>query len=341
MAPGSAEPTYLVRVAALLLDDAARAGLDREAILRSVRVDSGALRDPDARLPLATVVAIARAVIAAADDRSFGVRAGAARRAKDGGLIGYAMLHSATLRDALVRLVRYGRIVGDHNHFEMEESGSFATIVLDPHPAIAAIHELIELDVAWVIAILREIAAPDLDLVEVRFPHPEPGHVAQLRAHCRCPLQFEATRVAIVLQRNDLDRSVTAADSTLAGYLDRLADDAMKALGSVETTTGRLRQLLWPRLSDGAPTLATAAAALALSPRTLQRRLAEEGTTFAEALSALRHDLAVTLLRDKKLAVYEVGFLVGYVDQSAFHKAFRRWRGMSPRRFREQAREAR
>jgi AraC-like DNA-binding protein len=318
------EPTYLVRVASLLLDDAARAGIDREALLSRAGIEPAVLHDPDARLPLGSVVAVARAVVDAANDPAFGVRAGAARRARDAGLVGYAMLHSANLRDALTRLVRYMRIVGDHNRLSLDEAGDIATIDFEGPTALVLIVELMELDVAWIVAVLREITGRDVVPVEVRFPNKEPAHLQALRAHCRCPLQFEAAHLAIVLRRADLDLPVTAADATLAGYLDRLADDAVKALGTGDTTTGRLRQVLWSRLSDGAPTLSTAASAMAVSPRTLQRRLTDEGTTFAEALSALRHDLAVSLLRDKKLAVYEIGFLLGYADQSAFHRAFRR-----------------
>ena len=341
MPPAGAEPTYLVRIVALLLDDAARAGIDRDALLRRVDLDPASLRDPDARLPLGSVVAVTRAVVEAAGDPAFGVRAGAARRAKDAGLIGYAMLHSATLRDALKRLVRYGRIIGDHNRQTLDEAGELATIEFEGHPALEAIVEFMELNVAWIVAVLREITAKNLDPVEVRLANKEPEHLQALRAHCRCPLQFEAPHAAIVLRREALDLPVTAADSTLAGYLDQLATDAVTALGNDDTTTGRLRQVLWSRLSDGAPTLATAASAMAVSSRTLQRRLTDEGTTFAEALSALRHDLAVSLLKDRKLAVYEIGFLLGYADQSAFHRAFRRWRGVSPRRFRETETQAR
>src|SRR5262245_54681655 len=100
MSSAFSEPTYLVRVATLLLDDATRIGLDREKVVRGLVIDGATLRDPDARMPLSTFIAIVRAVLEEANDPAFGVRAGAARRARDGGLIGYAMLHSSTLRDA-------------------------------------------------------------------------------------------------------------------------------------------------------------------------------------------------------------------------------------------------
>jgi AraC-like DNA-binding protein len=341
MTPTISEPTYLVRIAKLLLDDASRAGADRDALLRGLGLDAKLLENPDARLPLTTVAAIARAVLASPHAPGFGLRAGSARTARDAGLIGYAMLHSATLRGALGRLARYGRIMGDHNRIEIDETGPTATITFEGHPVLEAIHDLTELDVAWIVRGLREITASDVTPHEVRFPYQAPGHAADLRAFFRCPLQFVAPHTAIVLKRDDLDLRVAASDPTLAGYLDGLADDAVKALGENDSTTGRLRQVLWSRLSDGAPNLAGAAAAMAVSARTLQRRLSDEGTTFADALSKLRHDLAVHLLQDRTLAMYEVGFLLGYAEPTAFHRAFRRWRGMSPRRFRELAEQGR
>ncbi|HEX4823879.1 MAG TPA: AraC family transcriptional regulator [Candidatus Polarisedimenticolaceae bacterium] len=333
MSSALSEPTYLVRVATLLLDDAARVGVNRERLVRRLVIDEATLRNPDARMPLSTLVAIVRAVLDEASDPAFGVRAGSARRARDAGLIGYAMLHSTTLRDALSRLARYGRIVGDQNRFELQDG----TIVFESHPGLESIPEIVELNLAWIVAVLREIAGRDIVPAAVRFPAKEPEHVQALHAHFRCPLEFDVRPAAIVMHGADLDTTVASADATLVGYLDKLADEAVRALGA-NTTTGRLRQVLWSRLSAGAPTLDAAAATMAMSPRTLQRRLADEGTTFADALGALRHDLAAGLLDDPKLAVYEVGFLLGYADQSAFHRAFRRWYGMSPRRFREKSR---
>jgi AraC-like DNA-binding protein len=267
----------------------------------------------------------------------FGLRAGATRSARDGGLVGYAMLHSATLRDALMRLQRYGRIVGDHNRIEIDEAGSAVTITFQGHPVLEAIHELTELDVAWIVSAIRGMTTREFTPREVRFPYEAPDYVSELRGCFRCSIQFVAPHVAIVLRPSDLDLPVAASDPTLAGYLDQLAENAVKALGEDDSTTGRLRQVLWSRLSEGAPTLSDAASAMAVSPRTLQRRLRDEGVTFAEALSKLRHDLAVHFLKDRTLAMYEVGLLLGYAEPTAFHRAFRRWRGMSPRKFREAA----
>jgi AraC-like DNA-binding protein len=82
------------------------------------------------------------------------------------------------------------------------------------------------------------------------------------------------------------------------------------------------------------PSLDRVASTLGVSARTLQRQLREEGTSFAGVLTELRREMAPALLRDGRLAVSEVAFLLGYEDPSAFQRAFRRWFGRSPRAFR-------
>ncbi len=97
----------------------------------------------------------------------------------------------------------------------------------------------------------------------------------------------------------------------------------------------KVRQALWSELSGGKPTIGKIADVLGLSVRTLQRRLHEDGTSFANVLEDFRRDMSVRLLRDRGLAVYEVAFLLGYSEPSTFFRAFRRWVGMAPQEFRK------
>ena len=95
--------------------------------------------------------------------------------------------------------------------------------------------------------------------------------------------------------------------------------------------------MLWSDLTEAVPSLDAVAKALGVSARTLQRQLRDERTSFAAVLAQLRQELAPSLLRDGRLAVSEVAFLLGYEDPSAFRRAFRRWFGRSPRAFRSAA----
>ena len=96
----------------------------------------------------------------------------------------------------------------------------------------------------------------------------------------------------------------------------------------------KARQAIADALRCGEPTLSHIAKHLALSPRTLQRRLGEHALRFADLLDATREGLARSYLNDRKISMAEVAYLLGYSEQSAFNRAFKRWTGVSPTQFR-------
>jgi YesN/AraC family two-component response regulator len=116
----------------------------------------------------------------------------------------------------------------------------------------------------------------------------------------------------------------------LAATVARLLVGASRTPTGVETTTERLRRLVKEELCGGNPTLEHLAARLHMSARTLHRRLGEEGTSFRRVVKELRRELAERHLRERRLAIGEIGFLLGFSEVSAFHRAFKRWTGWPP-----------
>src|SRR5262249_34082038 len=156
---------------------------------------------------------------------------------------------------------------------------------------------------------IREISGIPVAPLEVRFPHAAPRDLKAHRAWFRCPLSFRARRCEVELDAADLDRIVVSADSTLASYLERLAGESPRSLEARGSLADRVRRQVWMELADGAPSLRKASARLGHSPRTLQRRLAEEGASFEAIVTGLRRDLATRLLAQRRLAIYEVAFM--------------------------------
>jgi AraC-like DNA-binding protein len=326
----------LVRFFSLLLDDAEQLGHAKGPLLRTVGVEPALLKDPDARLPLRRFIALANEVFEPVDDTSAGVLAGARRHVRDAGLVGYTMLHSETLGEALERLSRYTRIISDAEEITLHVRAGLATIGLDVHPLRQAIPALFDRTAAWVVGVMRELCASGPTPSEVRFPHAAPRNLKEHRSWFRCPLTFDASHCEIELDAADLERPVVSADSTLASYLDRLATDALDRLGGDESLADRVRRTVWTTLADGPPNLGKTAARVGYSARTLQRRLSEAGSSFEAIVDDLRRELAARLLSQHRLAVYEVAYMLGYSDASQFSRAFHRWYGQTPRAYRLQ-----
>ena len=328
------EPFGLARVARMHLAHAARWGVARAELLRAAQLDEAQLRDPDARVPRVALVRLWHAVAARVPDPALGLHLGAAARVRELGLVGYTLAFSPTVGAALHRLTRYDRILSDALVVVLEEAAAGTWVRLDVEPALRAFRPAADFRLAALLAICRELAAAPLTPLTVQFPYRRPAAVQEYERFYGAPLEFGALATAFLLRPTDPARPVVAADTALTGYLDHLAEQLLAALGAEDTLRDRVRQVLWAELSAGVPALEGVGRQLGLSPRTLQRRLRAEGTTFTAVLTQLRQDLALPLLRDGRLAVAEVAFLLGYEDPSAFHRAFQRWVRRSPRAFR-------
>jgi AraC-like DNA-binding protein len=328
------ELTGLARIPLHMLNHVEEVGLDRGELMHAAGLDEAELRDPDARIPVSKIWNLWRIVIERVPDPALGVRMGAAAKVREFGIVGYTMLFSATLRGAFDRLARYSHVLSKAVEYVLEPEADHTRLMLERSPRFDALHRPLDARLSVVVAAAREITGTEVSPLEVHFPYERPLDVAEHQRYFRCPLRFDEPRAAVLFRNDDLDRPVAAGDETLSLYLDRLADEVMEELKDRSSISVRVRRAIWTELGAGPPTLERIASALSLSPRTLQRRLRDAGTSFCTLLDSFRQQMALHLLRDRNLAIYEVAFLLGYSDPSAFYRAFRRWRGTAPDEFR-------
>ena len=329
----SHEITQLARSSLLMLDYAERQGLERERLLQAAGLRADPIDDPDSRIKTASMIKLWRAVIDALDDPCLGLHAGGSIQAKQLGLVGYAIFHSRNLHSAMHRFARYVRILSDAVQFEIEETAQEAAFTWKVHPALAALRHPVELGVALMVALGREITGTDISPQRVELPGPQPRDTSEYRRYFGCPVEFDRPIARVSSMRQSLNLPCKAPDPTLLTYLDELAENKMNPLeGREERMSDAVRRALWSMLPGGRPDLWRTAAELGVSVRTLQRRLGEEGSSFSKVLDELRRDLSNELLADRKISVSEVAFMLGYSEPSAFQRAYRRWFSVSPRR---------
>jgi len=130
---------------------------------------------------------------------------------------------------------------------------------------------------------------------------------------------------------------VVRADADLVGYLDDHAESVLRGLVGSGSVTERVRAAVWTDLSHGPPTLGAVANALGMRPRTLQRQLGNEGTSFSAVVDTIRQEMAKACLGDRSLSIDEIAFLLGYADTASFRRSFKRWTGKTPQLFRRSA----
>jgi AraC-like DNA-binding protein len=133
-----------------------------------------------------------------------------------------------------------------------------------------------------------------------------------------------------------LHTPVVGGDRKLCAILEKQALELLDDLPRVGELSRRVQEAISAELRGGNPSAENVAEKLGVHPRTLSRRLQAEGTSHQQLLDQLRFELAERYLRERGLSIGEVAYLLGYADTSSFNKAFKRWTGSAPKRYRQQ-----
>lgn len=244
-----------------------------------------------------------------------------------------AACYAADVRDAVARVARFKGLGGcelfrlneRHGEFSISKDWPHAT---EPEPAL-----LIDMTFAYLLALGRKGTGRPLTPLRVDFERPDPGSDAH-QAYFGCPIRWSAQRNAMVLRSAELDRPFPGHNRE---FLDLVTPALAAALGELRaesTTAEQVKVVLKRMLASGRPEVAGVARDLGLSERTLQRRIADEGTTFRALLAEARQELGRRLLSDPSMGIDEVACLLGYQDTGSFHRGFREWEGTTPSHWR-------
>ena len=328
VSPGPA--TVLTWVLPHLVAHVIARGYDASPIGRIPGLQGKDLNDPDTRV---TDGAAFRAWSVAEEitgDELMGLHMAEASPAGALDLLEYAFRTSSTLEAALGQIARYGRVVSDRAAAQLTEQGDAVTVTF----GAATQRQRIEFALAFLVKLAREATGTALAPLEVRFSHAPPENLFEHRAFFRAPLRFGEPANQFSLARVDVNRPLRTADAALSGVVRRRLDKMLTQIRPDDSIASRARRALLETITIGRSSAGSVAREIALSERTLHRRLRAEGTSFREVLDSVRSQLAATLLREPHIGTAEVAYLLGYSDSAAFHRAFRRWTGQTPLTFR-------
>ncbi|MET7889362.1 AraC family transcriptional regulator [Streptomyces avermitilis] len=248
----------------------------------------------------------------------------------------HAVVHcTPDLRSALQRCAAFYRLFpgGPLLSLEEPEEHDEARIVFDFTAFDDPDHYLAESVTVVVHRFAGWLIRRRIDLPRVDFRYPAPDHVLEYDLLYGAPCHFGAPRTALVFHRDVLDQPVLQDEAGLRAFLRRAPADVLARLDYGSTTAARVRRLLGQSLPDHMPDPPEVAARLAVSPQTLRRQLAAEGTSFQQIRDQLRRDVAITALAAGTTSIEELSQRLGFSEPSAFHRAFRRWTGSTPRAY--------
>ena len=324
------------RLAGRVVKDLSQRGARADELLKEVGLRRVDIADPEARISYAAVLRLIERAATLLDDPSLGLRLGAAYGARDSGLLGFVVLNSPTLIEALGNLQRYFHVIGDGEDIEIERTGPHLVLRFrESDPALRGLRHNSEYMAAIIVRACRDMTRKRVAPVRAEFMHARPNAGVAYDRHLGCPVKFQAEWDALVYDARIGELPVVGADHKLLKVLERACRQVLGPTPKKQDLVHDVREWAMDRLTRGPVHIDDVARALGMSAKTLERRLGKRGASFTALLDDIRRGLALRYLGETDFRLEQIAFLTGYSEPAALVRAFRRWTGTTPMQYRE------
>ncbi len=311
-------------------------GVEADELAAAAAIDRQALTHQDSRVPLASFNRLLELAAARLQDPGLGLALGSWTDNSHMGVIGHILFNNRTLREALEQYERYAALVNDGIvvGFEVQEAESILTYEC-PDPSCYLPLNL-ERILAQSVTRARRYVSEKLFLRRVGFAHEPQTALARYTSVFGCPVAFAQRRCFLTFDSAFLGFEIAQPNPFLHQALTRHVESLMRRLQARRRVSLQVRRLLEKQLSRGMMDSAEVAEQLAMSRQTLYRKLRGEGLSYQDVVEAVRRDKALAYLAEGRHSLSEIAFLLGFSEQSAFSRAFKRWTGKSPLQYRQE-----
>ena len=313
------------------------------AVLEALGLPAATLADPDGAVPGAATYAHMEHMHRRPDFPDFLRAAVQQHTISSLGVVGLACKTLHTVGETLACHQRFQHLTNRTARYTASVSAGRLVLQEErwgaPRPGLLLISDYTLLVAVRLLRLVTGAAVPVI-AASSRHEHIPPSQRAVLEEILGAPVRTGALRASLELDAEVLSAPVTTADPELAGYFRGVLARAARSAPDESVLLSRVRLAIQESLATGTPTGAEIGRRLAMSQRTLQRRLTEQGFTFAALLADTRRRLAEGYLRDPTLSLSEVAYLLGYREEASFFRAFRRWSGTTPSQWRQTKRTA-
>ena len=246
----------------------------------------------------------------------------------------HATIHCPTLEKAYARAYRFYGLFLDLPDFEIERHDDHAIIKIDHSKLDDPDHFLVESLLliwhrfgSWLIG--RRI-----NLMEASFSYSAPEHSSEYRRLFHCDIEFDQSYTGLKFPVKFLQERLIQSESSLKSFLKNSPADLLGRPDEGNSLVAQIRGIIGDDLSQELPNFEFVANQLHTSPQTLRRRLKEEGLTYQELKDQMRRDTALYFLEQGDLSIHEIAEKLGFSEPSTFHRAFKKWTGITPGAYR-------
>lgn len=329
---------YSNALLAPLLDALAEHGFEAREVLRGTRLWREIV-SPDNTLSADELLKIFSNIVTLAPEPGFAFRLGRRHHLTSYGMYGFAVLSSPDFSRAMELILAYGKAVDTPAETRMVHAKGARTAHVVFEPLDTARYQtdiyrfIVELRLGQMIAACRDVLGEDFTPLRLELSYARPNAGMDHLDLPGCAITYSADRNIFAFDASLLERQLEHGNSVTHLQLTRMCDEMLAELDRAVGLAGRVLATL---AVDPArkTSIETVSASLGLSPRSLRRKLAEEGTSFSCIADELRLKLALKYLRDTDFKVAMIAAALGFSDAASFRRSLKRWCGRTPKEIR-------
>lgn len=331
--------TVAVHFLQMLLDYASRHQLNTGELLARVGIQPNALADANDRVPYESFRLLCEMVALELRDPFLGLRLGQSIRPGHMGSHGYALITCATALELAQQAARYSALTIDagHNTFELRGTEYVRSwrSNLPGGTSMGRLQDEIQHSIG--ITLARWCSGrDDLNPNWVSFRHAQPDDTRPYQDLFRCPVHFGKPETAMGWDSSLVNLPLPTGNAQLQRIMEDVSASLLKKLGSAQEPAWLTvaRRATLDAFQRGLPEIQQIAKSTGMSEAEIRKELTLRGTSFRGFIDDLRRTLAISYIRDPALELVDIAYLLGFSEQSAFQRAFKRWTGMTPGEYR-------
>jgi AraC-like DNA-binding protein len=269
-------------------------------------------------------------------DSGFSVRVGQQMLIEDYGVLGLSWRTCSKVGEIFERSERYFKLLSNTFDWQIINDGDISQVVLKRDAHRRGMELSTEASLSATVVVLQAMSEKELCPVQVSFKHKPAKDITSHKEAFKCPIIFEQPRYSISYKTADLNLRTAKADASINSYLLQQVDEKTKGIKIPgHKIINDVEALIKDALPTGIPSIHYISDLLAMSNRTLTRRLSEAGVTYRDLIKRTQEIIAKDMLYNTEQSIGEIAFLTGFSEQSAFNRAFKNWTDQTPSEFRK------
>lgn len=252
------------------------------------------------------------------------------------GLLGYFCMSCNNLYEALISFIKYQEVEYSFNNFNIINFGTEIAIVLDQKRYSIEYYLIDEILISSLIKFIEKISLPKkIKPKKIFLASKKSNRIAGFKKYFNCHVEINHDRNYIFFDSSNLNIKLPNADKNLNSIIEKELDGYLLKSMTFISFEEKLEIAIIQCLNEGRVSIANVSKKLAISSRLLQLKLNKKGYTYKKKLNEIRGKMAIEYLKNHDLSILEISILLSYREQTSFIRAFNKWTGVSPLKYRK------